>query len=212
MIKVRQQHKHSREQQRCCMQLQPWCPLTCCNGSLLALSTACCTICLVPNNSARQQSVVFFGVQTELVHWMSLHVLHCGALHVHRSLHLTHLLLTVPLLLRLLLLLLLCQVLDARTAELMDAIKHTTDALCRMEPAAGSKKAGPDEQVRSSSSSSSSTSRACSRSRLWWPDEHERAIRYKQAAATQSSSRQQARGPGRTSAQQPQQHQEQQQM
>ncbi|KAF6259685.1 hypothetical protein COO60DRAFT_979652 [Scenedesmus sp. NREL 46B-D3] len=38
------------------------------------------------------------------------------------------------------------KVLDARTAELMDAIKHTTDALCRMEPAAGSRKGGADEQ------------------------------------------------------------------
>ncbi|WIA16715.1 hypothetical protein OEZ85_013370 [Tetradesmus obliquus] len=38
------------------------------------------------------------------------------------------------------------RVLDARTAELMEAIKHTTDALCRMEPAAGSRKGGPDEQ------------------------------------------------------------------
>lgn len=39
------------------------------------------------------------------------------------------------------------KVLDERAAELMEAIKHTTEALCRLEPAAGQRKGSPEEQV-----------------------------------------------------------------
>lgn len=41
----------------------------------------------------------------------------------------------------------LIKVLDERTTELMEAIKHTTDALCNMQPI-GSKKGSVEEQVR----------------------------------------------------------------